>query len=193
MGSGGNAVRMLAVLVAALIAVAIGACGDDDETTTDKTPAQSQTGDPSFSASNHDSAGFDVDPCSLLTDEDVKAIMGESVEGELKAKANAETGQPGQCFWETGGAVDLAAKNATPFSVVVSAGDDAWYENNRGLVEEDESFEEPDGIGDEAFAGDTRGGALVDEAGITVELGISSAPSSHDAVVDALERAVANY
>lgn len=73
------------------------------------------------------------------------------------------------------------------------AGDEAWYANSRSLVEEDESFEEPDGIGDEAWAGNTRGGVLIGDAGITVELGISADPGSHDVTVDALERVEANY
>jgi hypothetical protein len=173
----------LALLAASALALAPG-CGDDDE------PVD---GGDATTAGATDAAVFDTDPCALLTDADVKALLGKAVEGKLEVEGDADALQPGQCLWESGEPVDLAAPSARPFSIIVSAGDQIWYDNNVSLVEEDESFEELDDLAEAAFAANTRGGFLAGGAGITVELGISSDPASHEVVLDALQRVEANY
>lgn len=187
---------LLTVLAAGAIVLAVG-CGDDEESTpavdTSATATSSESDEAALGDAESDPQVFDTDPCGLLTDADVKEILGGSAKGESQVEGDAETGQPGQCLWEAGGSVDLAAPNDSPFSVAVAAGDQAWYVNNQSLVEQDASFEQVTGIGDEAFAGDTRGGFQVGGAGITVELGIAADPASHDTVVDVLERVEANY
>jgi len=174
-----------ALAVAGALVLAAG-CGDDDE------PAEEATTTAEASAAD-DPAVFETDPCSLLTSDDVKALMGKSVEGSLEVEGDAETQQPAQCLWESGEPVDLAAPNTTPSTIIVSAGDQAWYDNNAILIEDDESFEELDDLGDAAFAGNTRGAILIGPAGLTAELGISADPSSHEVVLDALQRVEANY
>jgi hypothetical protein len=200
MGTGRRARRAWIGAVCAAAAVSIAGCGDDDdesagtdETTTGGSVTSGSDSIEDFASPNPDSSGFAVEACSLLTEADVKKILGKAVEGKLRAKPDPESGQPGQCFWESGESVDLAAPHPVPFSVAASAGDGAWYANNLSLVEEDESFEALDGIGDEAFAGDTRGGVLIGDAGLTVELGIAAEPASHESAVDALERVASNY
>ncbi len=201
MGLGGRHLRTLLMLFTAIAALSLVACGDDEgesgeaaeEVSAATEDASEQAEDVGFAAGNPDSAGFKVDPCTLLTEADVKALMGEPVNGDQRSKADPESGQPGQCFWELGGSVDLAAPNDTAFTVAVSAGDEAWYHNSRTLSEDDESYDEPSGIGDEAWAGDTRGGVLIGDAGLTVELGIAADPASQEVVLDALARVEANY
>lgn len=187
---------LLTVLAVGSIFFTVGCGGDEESAPSADDPAASTSPDSDEAAPDageSDPEVFDTDPCELLTDADVKDILGTAAKGESQVEGDAETGQPGQCLWEADGSVDLAAPNETPFSVAVAAGDVAWYTNNQPLVEEDASFEQVTGIGDEAFAGDTRGGFQVGGAGITVELGISADPASHDTVVDVLERVEANY
>ena len=190
----GNGRQVIVALIAAgALALATG-CGDDDEPVDsgdETTAAAPETGEPDAGAT--DAAVFDTDPCTLLSDADVKALMGKAVEGSLEVEGDAQTQQPGQCLWESGEPVDLTAPNTTPSSIIVSAGDQAWYDNNAILIEDDESFEELDDLGDAAFAGNTRGAILIGAAGLTAELGISADPSSHEVVLDALERVEANY
>ncbi len=196
MGLGrGNDLRILVSLLAAGALALVAGCGDDEDSNdADAPPATAsapETDDADAAAP--DAAVFDTDPCSLLTAADVKALLGKAVEGSLEVEGDAEALQPGQCLWESGEPVDLVEPNARPFSIIVSAGDRLWYDNNLSLVSDDESFEEIDGIADAAFAGNTRGGFLAGGAGITAELGISSDPASHRVVLDALERVAAGY
>lgn len=192
----GNGRRVLVSLLAAGALTLVPGCGDDEDSNDSadapaETSSAPETDDTDAGAT--DPAVFDTDPCSLLTDADVKALLGKAVDGSLEVEGDAEAQQPGQCLWESGEAVDLAAPNDRPFTIIVSAGDQLWYDNNVSLVEEDESFEELEDLGDAAFAGNTRGGFLAGSAGITAELGISADPASHEVVLDALERVEANY
>lgn len=172
-------------------------CGGDDEAgetstaTVEVATTATTTASTTTEAEDGSTALLALDPCSLLAESDVKAILGTAVEGELAVEPDPETGTPGRCAWEAGGA-DLSDPDAV-FSIVVSTGDEAWYESNADLVAGDESFEELDGIADAAFAADTRAGLLSGGASLTVELGTASGPSSHETTLDALERLEANF
>ncbi len=188
--------RYVGVLLILGLLVAVG-CGSDDDTEGTAQEAAEATEEATAAAEDavaEDENGgevADVDPCTLLTDEDTKALLAKAVEGKTASKADPASGTPGSCLFELGGSVDLTEPK--PFSVGTTVADEFWFSSSMGLVEDDESFEELTGIGDQAFAGNTRAGALFGATAITVELGAPAGPESHDLAVEALERAVANY
>jgi hypothetical protein len=166
--------------VAAVVLLA-GACSDDGDEA--EPPDAGQTTPSSEAAAEADV--FARDACELLTDEQAGDLLGDAVTKEATPGEPA-TSQPSSCSWSGAGGVDLGDPQLT--GITVFLGDHQIYDNTRVLAEDGDTFEELDGVGDEAYAGDAEGGVLVGDAGITVSpIGTdANDPATHDLVVDLL-------
>ena len=178
--------------LAAITLVAVG-CGDDgyggdgSDSTTEASDVTETTAAPEDVA-----AVFERDACALLTDAQAAELLGDGVTKEA-SPGDATIAQPATCTWSAPDAtVDLA--DPQPTALTVFLGDHQIYDNTRILAEDGATFEELDGIGDEAYAGDGEGGVLVGVAGITVTpIGTdSNDPATHDVVVEVLGLVAAN-
>ena len=182
-----------AIALAAITLVAVG-CGDDGyggggpDPTTEATEVTETTAAPEDAAA----AVFDRDACALLTDAQAADLLGDGVTKEA-TPGDATIAQPATCTWSGPDAtVDFA--DPQPTALTVFLGDRQIYDNTRILAEDGATFEELDGIGDEAYAGDGEGGVMVGVAGITVTpIGTdSNDPATHDVVVEVLGLLAAN-
>jgi hypothetical protein len=183
---------LLAAALAALALLLVACGGDDEEPSATGAGEAAEEAEGGGEEAEETAAPAEVDSCELLTEADVKDILGENVKGKSTSKADPSTGTPDTCLWELRGELDLSADNDDAFSVLVSAGDEAYFDSNELLVGEDESYEGLD-LGDDAYAGDTRGAVLIGGTSLVVQLGIAAEPESHEAVLDALDRVIANY
>jgi hypothetical protein len=181
--------------LAAVTLVAAG-CGDNgyggggsDPTTevTETTAVTDTTAGPEEAA-----AVFDRDACALLTDAQAAELLGDGLTKEA-TPGDAATAQPATCTWSgPDAAVDFV--DPQPTALTVFLGDHQIYDNTRILAEDGDTYEELEGIGDEAYAGDGEGGVMVGLVGITVTpIGTdSNDPATHDVVVDLLGLLAAN-
>ena len=169
----------------AAVVLLAGACSDDGDEAEPPDAGQT-TAEPATDTTVDAAAVFDRDACELLTDEQAGDLLGDAVTKEA-TPGDAATSQPSSCTWSGADAsVDLGDPQLT--AITVFLGDRQIYDNTRVLAEDGETFEELDGLGDEAYAGDGEGGVLVGGAGITVTPIGSDAndPATHDLVVDLL-------
>jgi hypothetical protein len=126
------------------------------------------------------------DACDLLDEEQVAEVLGDDVTEEL-TPAGPEIEQPATCSWSVPDAsVDFT--DPQPTGITVFLGDPAIYDNTRVLAENGDDFEELDGLGDEAYAGNGVGGLLVADQGVTVTpIGTDrNDPATHDLIVELL-------
>jgi hypothetical protein len=180
------------VAVLAAVTLLSAGCGDDSDNgdapaggvTTNETTADTEAADATDV--------FDRDACELLTDDQVAEVLGDGVTKEA-SPGDATIAQPATCTWSGPDAtVDFA--DPQPTAITVFLGDRQIYDNTQILAENGETYEELDGVGDEAYAGDAEGGVLVGEAGITVTpIGTdANDPATHDLVVELLGLLAAN-
>ena len=170
-----------------MLLVAAG-CGDDAETTEPVT----QTEPVETTAAEDATAVFDRDACELLSDDQVAAVLGDGVTSE-STPGDASIAQPAACTW-SGPDSTVDFTDPQPTGITVFLGDHQIYDNTRILAEDGDTYEELDGIGDEAYAGDGEGGVLVGEIGVTVTpIGTdANDPATHDLVVDLLGQVAEN-
>lgn len=184
--------RLILVLVAiaavAAIVIVVATCGDDDG---EPSGSGGETAQETSDGASSDGSPFERDPCELLTDADLRDLLGQAVEGTF-APGEEESATPGRCEWATGRAVGDGARAS---GIAVFLGDEQLFENTRALAEGGEDFEQLDGIGDDAYAGGGEGGVRIDDAAITVTpIGVNTNdPATHDLIADVLQRIAANY
>lgn len=168
--------RLLLVVLA--LALAVAGCGGDDDGG-DSEPAASP---------------FERNPCELLGEDDVEAILGQAVEGR-STEGDPATGTPGQCQWSTGEPASLAEPEPTPTGITLFLGDERIFDNTRVLAEQGREFGELEDLGDAAYASTGQGGVRFGEAGIAVSpIGVNlNNEGSRDVVVDILRRVAENY
>jgi hypothetical protein len=171
-----RALRVLALLLT--VGLLAAACGDDDSgsgtSTTDAGGADAGGADEGSSVFDGD------DPCTLLTDEQASAMVGDGV-----------TSMPtdsGDCEW--------AGDDDVTFTLGLT--DAQGLEDAAAVYADDPTFESRSGIGDDAwvaFPGDSVGGVLVGDVAVvltvvpTVE---GTGPVSLDMMIGCLEEIVEN-
>jgi Protein of unknown function (DUF3558) len=168
----------------------VAACGDDAETTsptTDSAEPGETTAPP-----EDDTDVFDRDACELLSDDQVAEVLGDGVASE-STPGDATIAQPAACTW-SGADTTVDFTDPQPTGITVFLGDHQIYDNTRIIAEDGDTYEELDGIGDEAYAGDGEGGVLVGETGVTLTpIGAdTNDPATHDLVVGLLGQVAAN-
>jgi hypothetical protein len=156
-----------------------GACSDDGGEAEPPDAGQTTAG-----ADEDVAAIFERDACELMTEEQAVELLGEGA-WSYSTDGEAEISQPSSCSWSAAdSSVDLGDPHLT--AIAIGLGDRQIYENTRVQAEDGDTYEELDGIGDEAFAGDASGGVVVGDMGITVyPLGTdANDPATHDLVVE---------
>jgi len=96
------------VLLLGALAIVVASCGDDDSLV----PDGGGNGD-----GGGDSKTADIEPCSLLTDAELTAVLGEAPVGEEAEPAGPFTG----CSWGTG---DVGVSIATSDALILAPGED---------------------------------------------------------------------
>lgn len=167
--------------LALVTVLAAAGCGDDGEASSTTTAAPADT-----------TPVFDREACDLLSDEQVAEVLGDGVTKE-STPGDASISQPAACTW-SGPDASIDFTDPQPTGITVFLGDRQIYDNTQVLAEEDDTYEELDGVGDEAYAGGAEGGVLVGEVGVTVTpIGTdANDPATHDLIVDLLGQLAAN-
>ena len=172
------------VLLFALVALT--ACGDDGGNVVDASDEGGGT-DPTTTTAEAEASPFDRDPSELLPEEQIEEVLGAAVTSE-SAPGDAATSTPSACLWSAQDqTIDLIDPRATGLTVFL--GDELIYQNTQLGAETTQTYEEIDGLGDAAFAGDSTGGVLVGEVGATVTpIGVNTNdPATHDLIVILVE------
>jgi hypothetical protein len=169
-----------------LVLVLAVACGDDSGGN-----GEGNGGGGAGDASVEIDSPFDSDACDLLTDDQVAELLGDGSTSESTA-GDAATSTPSACTWSAADQT-LSLTEFQVTGVTIFLGDELIYQNTLLGAEESESYEEPD-LGDAAFAGDSSGGILIGDVGITVTpIGVDiNDPQAHDVVVDLLDDVAAD-
>ena len=164
-----------------LFLVLAGACGDDSD--------DSGEGDASVAIDSP----FDSDACALLAAEQVTDLLGDGATSELTPGDEA-TSTPTACTWSSPDQT-LSLTEFQVTGVTIFLGDELIYQNTLLGAEGSDFFEEPDGLGDAAFAGNATGGILLGDVGVTVTpIGVNTNdPRAHDLVVELLDDIAANF
>ena len=171
----------------ALLTVVIAAgCGDDGGSGGDAEAGSEETTVTTIEAV------FARDACELLSDDQVAEILGDGVTKEA-SPGDASTSQPAACTW-SGPDATVDFTDPAPTGLTVFLGDRQIYDNTQVLAEGDDTYEELDGVGDEAYAGGAEGGVLVGDVGVTVTpIGTdANDPATHDLIVTLLGQLAEN-
>jgi len=175
-------------LAALLLAVALGACGDDDDA---GEPAQEPVATTETTADTGPSP-LERDPCALLDGARIRALFGERVRGRAEEGDDANV-----CGYRSRADADPDANPPVPSGVDVFLGVPYFVEIARITAQQGgvEALTPLPGIGDSAYVIRNRASAVVGDAGIMVViLGLDpSAPAVQELLTGLLEDAVAAY
>lgn len=174
-----------------LVALALAACGGDDDPAGPSGEGAQVTGTTETTA-EEGPRPLDRDPCELLGRARIRGLFGEAVRGR------AEEGQDANvCGYRSSRPADPDATPPVPSGIDVFLGVEYFVGLSREFATQrgTPAVRPVPGVGDSAYVAGNEAGAVIGDAGVMVSvLGLNpSEPEVEDLLVELLEDAVAGY
>jgi hypothetical protein len=186
--------RAVALLFASVVlALALGACGDDEESPPERPQESAETGTATAETVAEDAERpLDRNPCKLLGRDRIRDLFGENVKGRFEEGDDANV-----CGYRSSRPADPAATPPVPSGIDVFLGVEYFVGLSRELATQSAVYpvRGVPGVGDSAYVAGNKAGAVVGDGGVMiVTLGLDpSEPAVEDLLVDLLTEAVAAY